>query len=443
MIRKVRSRLGSQTVLTAATGLGVYGLSALTGPLLAHALGAAGRGNLSAVQVPSQLFGFLLCFGLPEAAVYFAGTHSRRTTITVSWLFAVVVGGSMVAGLWWLVPGYLHGHVPTTVVWLRIMLVTMVVLLPVSVTVDLLRVRSRMTAFNAMRALPVVANTVFICGLDLAGRLDLTTALASAFAAQVLWYAVVLIGLRGWPSSRPTRSAARAEIGYGARLALGSLSELLVARLDQFLLVGVVAPRELGFYAVAVTAAGLSGPAAWGVAIVLFPRIRQAETPGEAWEATKAALRWTAASSVTFAAVIGLSAPVVLPRLFGSEFRASVVPLLLLLPGQVLFDLGNVVAQASMARNRPGRVSKAYLLAAVVTVGGLAAVIGPFGIRGAAAVTSISQAGYLAYLYGGARRRDRTAHAVAHHLGAPTGVAGPSGGVAPAPLEGADPVPRP
>jgi O-antigen/teichoic acid export membrane protein len=362
-------------------------------------------GDLTAVQVPSQLFGFLLCFGLPEAAVYFAGAHQRRATVAVSWVFSLSVGGAVAVGLWWLVPGYLHGHGDQTVLWLRIMLFTMVIFVPVTVTVNLLRLRTKMAAYNAMTALPVVLNTLFIVAFDLAGHLDLTTALLSMFLSQVIWYVIVILGWQGWPTSIPARSVARSQVGYGARLALGSLSEMVVARLDQFLLVGVVAPRQLGLYSVATTAAGLSGPAAWGVALVLFPRIRAASTSNEAWRSTVNAMRWTAASSISFAVVIGGSAPFVVPWLFGSAFRGSVVPVLLLLPGQILFDLGNVAAQKTMAENRPGQVSKGYLLAAVVTVAGLAIFIGPFGIRGAAVVTTVSQMFYFAYLFLSARLR--------------------------------------
>ncbi len=118
MLRKARYRGSADTIKTVVAFLGTYGLSLATGPLLAHALGPSGRGDVSAVQVPSQLFGYILCFGLPNAALYYAGKHSRTASITISWLFAVVVGGFVVLALWWVIPSYLHGHSHETGCWL-------------------------------------------------------------------------------------------------------------------------------------------------------------------------------------------------------------------------------------------------------------------------------------------------------------------------------------
>jgi O-antigen/teichoic acid export membrane protein len=182
-----QQRVKIQTVATAMTGMTVYALSAITGPLLAGALGPAGRGDLTSVQVPSQLFGYILCFGLPEAAVYFAARHERRQTISASWCFSLVIGGVAVAGLWWVIPVYLHGHAPETVVWLRTMLVAMIVFVPVSVAVNLTRMRASMLTYNLLTAFPYVLNTVLIVVLRVSGHLDLHTALVAFFGTGGPW----------------------------------------------------------------------------------------------------------------------------------------------------------------------------------------------------------------------------------------------------------------
>jgi O-antigen/teichoic acid export membrane protein len=107
--------LRSQTVYTSLTGLLVYGLSAITGPLLARALGPAGRGDLAAVLVPSELVGWALLCGLPMAAMYYADEYPHRQLVVGAWAYAVAAGGIVVAIGWWLVPRYLHGHPDQTV----------------------------------------------------------------------------------------------------------------------------------------------------------------------------------------------------------------------------------------------------------------------------------------------------------------------------------------
>jgi O-antigen/teichoic acid export membrane protein len=92
------------------------------------------------------------------------------------------------------------------------------------------------------------------------------------------------------------------------------------------------------------------------------------------------------------ALIVGLLAPWVIPLLFGSDFAGAVAPLLILLPGQVFMNLGNVQAARLEADGRPGAASWAFFTGAVVTVVGVLIAVPIFGIEGAAFVTSVSQA---------------------------------------------------
>ncbi len=73
----VRDRLRFDVLITSGAGLAVYALALITGPLLARTLGPAGRGDLAAVIVPTQVLGFILLFGLPHAAAYYATKGTR------------------------------------------------------------------------------------------------------------------------------------------------------------------------------------------------------------------------------------------------------------------------------------------------------------------------------------------------------------------------------
>jgi O-antigen/teichoic acid export membrane protein len=388
-----------QTALTAFSGIFVVGLSAITGPLIGRSLGAAGKGDLAAVTVPPEMFGYLLAFGLPVATLYYADRYTTKQLIMSTWVFSLIVGGMVVTGLWWLIPSYLHGHNHEDVPWLRAYLVVMTSYVPVSASVELLRHRQSLVAYNALRATFVLTiNTGAIVLLAIVGRLDLTTAIEAAIGSQVVWHLTVLIYCRAWPNRSFQRRVLQTQLGYGSRLVLGSLSEVVVARLDQLLLIGLVSPSELGIYTVAATAAGVSGPAAWGIALALFPRIRRADSEKDARRATKEAVKWAVLSSATIAVLVAATAPKVLPLLFGSQFRGALHPLWIMLPGQVALDLGNVISQKLMADNTPGDLSKAYAFAAVVTVVGLTLTVAHWGVIAAAVVTSVSEFCYLGFL---------------------------------------------
>ena len=388
----------STTVWTSTTGLVVYGLAAVTGPLLARSLGPTGRGDLAAVLVPSEMLSWLLTFGLPAAAVYYADRYSIRQMMTAAWLFAVVAGGTVTLAVWFYVPSYLHEHDPTTVPWLRIMLLVSVLFVPAMTAIQLLRLRTDLIAFNFFRSLQLVLETLVIVVLAAIGRLDLTGALWAALGSSVVAYVAVLAYARGWPELPLKRRALRDMVHYGGRLSVGNMANLLINRLDQLVMVGLVAPAQLGIYAIAATAAGLSSAAADGIGFVVFARMREARDPKQAWSVLLVGLRWTLLASCGIGLVIGLSAFAVIPWLFGSPFRSAVVPLLILLPGQVVANVGSVVSQKLLVDDRPGAVSHGLVAAAVVAIVGLYALVDRFGINGAAIATTASQTVFAAYV---------------------------------------------
>jgi O-antigen/teichoic acid export membrane protein len=264
----------------------------------------------------------------------------------------------------------------------------MIGFVPVSVTVGLLRAEGSFNQFNIVSAFPSVLYTLLIVGFQVAGHLDLHTALVTLFLAQIIWYAVVIIRFAAWPRRIPPRKVVFEELHYGARLVVGTLSEMIVNRLDQVVLVGFVSSRQLGLYAVAVTASGVSGPAAYAISNVLLPRLRASN---DRWQMTKRTLLRCLLTSTAIASLVAATAPFVLPFLFGHQFHKALVPLWILLPGQIVFDLANVCASKLLIDNKPGAVSVAFGISAVVTVVGLALTVGPFGINGAAAITSVSE----------------------------------------------------
>ncbi len=392
-------RLRSDTLLTSLSGLFLYGLSAITGPLLARSLGPAGRGDLAAVLVPSEMLGWALLFGMHIAAVYHADDYPHRQLVMGSWVFSLLAGGAVVTVGWFLVPPYLHGHSPETVPWLRTMLVVAVLFVPVTTAMHLLRTRPTMMAFNVFKSVQLVIESVLIIAFDVAGHLTLTTALWAALISQVVWYVSLLTYAKAWPSLEFRLSTMRTQLSYGSRLVVADLSGLAIARLDQFILVGVVASAKLGEYTVAATAAGVSQATATGIALVMFSRVRRARDPADGWAAMMVGVRWTLLSSSLIGIAVAVLAPVALPLLFGSAFRGAITPLWLLIPGEVAFDVGNAISQKLMADNRPATVSRAMALAAIVTVVGLAITVHPWGIIGAAIVTSVSQFVFLGYLW--------------------------------------------
>lgn len=395
-------RLRIDTMITAGAGLGIHALALITGPLLARALDTDGRGDLAAVLVPTQVLGFILLMGVPHASAYYATRHDARTMVTNAWILALTVSAPIALIVGWLAPHYLDGHDPVTVPWFRAFLVTTVLFLPVSTCLDILRARGETTRYNLLRSMPVAFNAAGLIACAVLGVLDLPTALLVSFVTLSAGSFLVLLLANGVPRRRANALLLRAQIRYGFRAAGGTLSQMVLSRFDQFLMVAIVEPASLGLYAVAATGASISSPIGQGIALALFSHVRD-ETDDVADDRTDRAVLWAFSASILVAAGIAVVAPFGVPLLFGAAFAGSVAPMLLLLPGQVALDVANVYTSRLEADGRPGIASIGLAAGALVTVVGIPVVVPEFGIRGAAIVTSISYFVYLSVVAGASR----------------------------------------
>jgi O-antigen/teichoic acid export membrane protein len=386
-----RSVFAREGGLTVGWGLGVYALSLVTGPALARALGADGRGSVAAVVVPAQVVAHLLAFGTHIAAGYLS-ERIRREDLLVGVAFtSLVVGGPVVAVLWMLVPAYLSGHDAMTVMFLRVFLVQTLLTVPAFAVIEMHRARSAGLSFNVLRTLPLVLNTLLVIALFVSGALTLVSALVSAIAAVIVSDAVALTTARLRRPFTLGMKTVRRLWSFGARTWLGTLSNTVVGRLDQLLLVALAAPDELGLYAVAVSAANVTLPIGQGAAYAVLPTFRRGElsTLSDVRNATVAVFAVTTAVCV----VLALAGPVAIPLLFGDDFRGAVRPLLLLLPGQAIGAAGEVLKADLVARGHPGKGSICQGLAAAVTLAFLPPAVLLLGIEGAAIVTTLAYGG--------------------------------------------------
>ncbi len=412
LVARVRSKLtgqGGDSAVTALSYLATAGLGIVNLPILGYGLGPAGRGELAAVVSVTQLIGFMTGFGMPRAAVYYALEERWRRIIMSSWTTVVLFALPFLGVLWPLYGWLLDGKLEVTRQWFYVYLVGTLLVNPATTTIFWLRGRNRTVAFNLLNSLPPLFTSIGYVGLAVAGALTLETALASTFVAQVLARLLALGYGRAFPGPGFDRAAYRTHMHYGLRAWFGSLSYLVTFRVDQFVLAGLVSSEDLGYYAVAATAATLSLPLSRGIGQTLLPHIRRAETDAERFAAVDRAVRWTRLASAAMLVLLAIVSPVLVPLLAGDAFAPAVTPLLVLLPGQFCNDVATVYASALDAFNRPEDASKAQLASAVITVGGLAVAAPVFGILGAAAVTSAAYAGYLAWILWAYRsmRRDR------------------------------------
>ena len=368
----------------------MYALGLATGPILARSLGPAGRGELAAVLVPADLLYLGLAFGLPPAAAYLNRVFDRGTLFATSTLFGLVVGVPLVLCLWSLLPHYYGNHGPATLFWGYVLLGAAPLSVGGLTALSLIWADGADLRWNLWRVAPIVVTALMVVALSVTARLTVWTGLAASFAGGFSTTVLLIAVASRWRPLRFSLEALRSQLSYGARVAVGNVADMMTARLDQALLVVMVPSGDLGLYAVAVTAAGVSSPLASSLSLALFPELRRDDSDEARRRRSARALAAVLVSSTVVAGVLAISGPWLLAWLFGSSFAPAAAPLRLLLLGQIANDATHPLTARLMAANRPGVASQASTIAAILMVAGLGLLVPRFGINGAAAITTLS-----------------------------------------------------
>jgi O-antigen/teichoic acid export membrane protein len=382
-----RRLLGPSSVETAT-----FCLSLLTGPVVSRAVGDDGRGNLAAVVVPLQLLVWVLYLGVPYGSAMLVREVPRRLLVDSTWRLVLLVQVPVAAVGWFVAPWLLADHPDVTVDWFRVGLLCLVVAVPAITGVHLRLIESGGTWRTSLATqLYLVLYTASVVVLAVLDELRLETALAAWVLSFVGGYAIVVAAYRVFPRSIGDRRTMARQLRSGRPQAVVTLATISLGRLDQVFLAALGSSASLGHYAVAATAAQVSLPIANGVATVVMPDAFQRGDSQLQRSATRLVFRISLAIGVLSA----ITAPWVLPFVFGSDFHDSVALLWWMLPGQVLFNTAWVANASQLGKRRGGDAARAIGAAAVAYALLLGPVVSWAGAAGAAALTSACQGLFL------------------------------------------------
>lgn len=389
----VVARLTLANALAAATGF-------ITGPLLARALGASGRGDLQAIVVPLQLAPVLLSLGITSFAYRTLPRGRTVNEVIPSLGLPLLLLASIAVAAAIPVAEFLAGGRATVQTFLIIAFFMTPAGLLTMLLSSSLAALERWRAVVAMSVIPFAVPFVGIVVLAAAGRLTVATAAAVTLLGSLL--AVVpglplLISVRR-PAFR--FSLAREGVSFGVKSWLGGLAQTANLRLDQVLMITLVPPRELGLYAVATTISSVYGPLAGAVSPPLMARIGA----GERYLMAQA-VRMTVMVTVAMNLVVAVLTPILLPVLFGPEFRAAIPMAIVLLVASVPLAGATVLSTALQADGVPLIPTVGEGIALAITVVGLALLLTPLQGIGAALVSLAAYSASFLFQLVMARRR--------------------------------------
>ena len=396
---------GARTVtLTALSHLALPLSAVATGPVLARALGPEGRGELAAVLAPVYLAALLATAGLPEAATFLVASGRRAARATAAAATTMAAGLGAVAALAVVVAApLLLRNSPEHVPLLRVLALLLPLTLAGLTVRGVVHGRSDFASLNAERWTSVLTRLVLVVALALAGALTVASAAwatngtALLAAAYLLWRGRRLWRRPGGAGAATLPSGARhagvdgseaaraarpwgALVRYGLRVWAGSLSVLLILRVDQVLMAPLAPAAQLGFYAVAVAVAELPAAAFNAVRDVAFATSAARADPQVVARACRTAVAVLAPACL----VLVLVAPPLVVLFFGQDFAPATAMVRVLFVAAVPSGLATVAGAGLLAMDRPGRLGVAQAVVAAVNVGAVVALVPPLGGLGAA-----------------------------------------------------------
>jgi O-antigen/teichoic acid export membrane protein len=392
-LTSVVALLTAAKVLASASGF-------ITGPLLARALGASGRGDLAAVQVPFLLAPVIIGLGIPAYAYRELPRGKDPREVLGSLGLPLVLIGILAAVAAVPVASLFAAGRPTVEFWLTVGFLLMPLILVGSLLIDALVALQRWWSVAATIVLPFVPPLVGTVVLYLLGDLTVGWASALTIAGALLAIVPALPLLKEFRRPVFRMPVARKGVAFGVKSWAGGLALLANLRLDQLLMITWVAPRVLGLYSVAVTYAGATTLATGPLSQSVIPRI----AAGERLLIARA-VRMALLVTVVLNALLAIVAPLVIVGLFGSAFSGAVPMAWLLLIGAVPYGAASVLASGLQADGAPLIPSIAEGVALIVTVTGLILFLKPFGGEGAAVVSDIAYTTSMCVQIALARRR--------------------------------------
>lgn len=380
--------------LTLVTRVGGFALGIIVQVWIARAFGPAGKGEYAIFTLVPGLIAQLAGSGIYNANIYLIGKGrasfkaAAENTFTLSLLASVALVALYALTRSWFDAEVFKTLQPEITAWFFYALPLNLLFLSFNY---LALARDDFFSFN----LPNLTRPAFI----LLGMLLLAfTGAMSLQNAVIVWVATSLVlamhswwllfkrerfGL-GWH-----RALFRESLRFGWQSHLGTVFYYLGWRLDFILCNLYLDAKQVGNYSIAA----LAGEVLWFIpntfSVVLLPHISRMEKE-QSENLTEQVCRVTLLTSVIGALLAAMSAPLLVPLVFGKDFSPAVFPLLLLLPGLIMESGTRILTSFLVGRGFPMTTSFSAMIVAVSNLLLNLWCIPHYGIAGAALAGTIS-----------------------------------------------------
>jgi len=371
----VVARLMSVNVVLLLSGL-------LTGPIIAHVLGAEGRGELAAITAVLTLGPAVLDLGTSNWIARERATGRERGEILGAVLPTLAIASAVAVASALPLAEALGQERDDVETFVRVALLAMPATIVLQALLAFAIGESRWTLYARAQIAGIVLPAGAVVLLWLLGELSVARAAIAYVAGPVVAKLALLAFLRGIGPLRLEARRTREALSFSLRSWLGTVTALANNRLDQLLMAALVPSRELGHYAVAVTISAIAFGLGAAVSGAIYPRV----AAGDGALAARACRIAVLLASVA-ALLLMVATPWLVPFAFGEEFRDAVAMTEVLLLSSVPATGTLVLTAALTASGDPGSPMRAELATLAVTVPALVLLLPGHGGDAAAAIS--------------------------------------------------------
>ncbi len=364
-----------------------------SGIAIARALGPAGRGEIAAILLLTQLCVWFFSGGATEAVAY---RLARRTEdgprLLGTWLAIGVPLGllAILAGELAL-PLLFSAQTSEAILLGRIYLAIVLVMLLQVVQYGMLLGNHDFFFYNVVRLLQPALISAAYLACWVFGLLSVKGALTiNAAAIGIAFLAAAVRLARQVGVARPDRALLRETLSFGLKAHMGTIAGLVNARLDLMIVPAFLGAASVGLYSVATNVTSIIITLTTTIATIVMPVAarREKQSPRTVVRTLQVVMLIGIAIAIPLAGIADLALGIV----YGADFESAATALRILLPGVVLDAAAMVLWSGLLAANRPLLSSVAAIPAAIITVGGLVLFLEEGGIDVAAIVSTIAYA---------------------------------------------------
>lgn len=240
-------------------------------------------------------------------------------------------------------------------------------------------------------AMTSVLHGSVVAGLWLSDTLTLATCTLAYCSFQIIKAIVYMIlTLPVWSDSlRIDRREIKPFLRYSLAVYSGRVLTFLSRRIDSYLVLIIAGQAALGYYSVAANLAGQIGLIPMAVGLSMMPNIGSLTAEASARTVLKTS-QIIFVVMLTLGLFIGVAGVAFIPILYGEVFMASIIPLLLMIPGIVAIGVYLIVEPYFQARGLPQIPVKISFVGAMSNGVLCIILIPPYGIVGASMAYTIS-----------------------------------------------------